>query len=468
VVGEGAPGNVAGHDPRLPGPVRAVSPLISLDRGAAISLAIVVVPVSIGIAMVRSHLFDIDRLINRTLVYGGLTGIVAGGYILIVGALGALFQTRGSLVISLIGAGVVAAVFQPLRMALQQAVDRMLFGERDDPYAVVARLGRSLEATVAPEALLPTIVETVAQTLKLPAVAIAVSDGDQMRPAATYGTYAGTPVAFPLTYHREVIGQLLVTPRALDEPLTSGDLLLLSDLARHASIAVHATRLTTDLQHSRARLVTAREEERRRLRRDLHDGLGPTLAGLTLKVGAIRNLLTHDIIMADRLLTELTAEIEAAMAEIRRLVYVLRPPSLDEHGLVAALRAYAARYTLLEATEPSTNQTLGALRVVVEAPEVVPPLPAAVEVAAFRIASEALANVARHARAHNCCVMLSVDDALHLEITDDGVGLAPNRRVGVGLVSMRERAEELGGTCEVVATPGGGTRVRAKLPLAKE
>jgi two-component system NarL family sensor kinase len=185
-------------------------------------------------------------------------------------------------------------------------------------------------------------------------------------------------------------------------------------------------------------------------------------------VGAIRNLLTHDIIMADRLLTELTAEIEAAMAEIRRLVYALRPPSLDEHGLVAALRAHAARYTLLEATEPSTNQTPGTLRVVVEAPEVVPPLPAAVEVAAFRIASEALANVAQHARAHNCCVMLSVDDALHLEITDDGVGLAPNRRVGVGLVSMRERAEELGGTCEVVATPGGGTRVRAKLPLAKE
>jgi hypothetical protein len=152
----------------LPRVTPAVSPIASLDRGAAISLAIVVVPVSVAVAILRSHLFDIDRLINRTLVYGGLTGIVAGGYILIVGALGALFQTRGNLVISLVGAGVVAVVFQPLRVALQRVVDRMLFGERDDPYTVISRLGRRLEATLAPEALLPAIVETVAQALKLP------------------------------------------------------------------------------------------------------------------------------------------------------------------------------------------------------------------------------------------------------------------------------------------------------------
>ena len=150
-------------------------------------------------------------------------------------------------------------------------------------------------------------------------------------------------VTFPLVYQSEIVGQLRVAPRAADEPFTKADKRLLEDIAHQAGIAAHATRLTLDLQRSRERLVSAREEERRRLRRDLHDGLGPILAGQTLKVGAIRNLLTHDPSAADRLLLELGDEMEAAIADIRRLVYALRPPALDELGLVAALRAEAAR-----------------------------------------------------------------------------------------------------------------------------
>ncbi len=433
----------------------------------ALGLLVLPFPLTIAIAILRHRLFDIDTILNRTLVYGGLTGIVVGLYVLMVSLLGALFQTRANLAISLVATGVVAVIFQPLRVGLQRTVDRLLFGERDNPYAVLSRLGRRLETALAPEAVLPAIAETVAQALKLPAVAIAVKDGEQFRPTAAYGLPSGEAITFPLTYQSELVGQLRVSPRAPDEPFTEADKRLLENIAHQAGIAVHATRLTADLQRSRERLVTTREEERRRLRRDLHDGLGPTLAGLTLKVGAIRNLLTRDPAVADRLLGELGGEIEAASADIRRLVYALRPPALDELGLVAALRAHAAQYEGPGVAGTGASPTTR-LRVTIEAPERLPPLPAAVEVAAYRIACEALTNAARHAAARTCHVRITLDGGLRLEIVDDGVGLPSERRAGVGLLSMRERAEELGGTCAVGPGPTGGTRVVARLPLARE
>jgi signal transduction histidine kinase len=215
--------------------------------------------------------------------------------------------------------------------------------------------------------------------------------------------------------------------------------------------------------------VSAREEERRRLRRDLHDGLGPTLAGQTLKVGAIRNLLARDPSAADRLLVELGAEIEAAIADIRHLVYALRPPALDELGLVAALRAEAMRHDIEEnyGSGPGMDRETRP-RVTVEAPDPLPALPAAVEVAAYRIACEALTNAIRHSQATSCRIRLTLDDALHVEVADDGMGLPAERRVGVGLVSMRERAEELGGACSITSELGRGVRVLATLPLEKE
>jgi len=431
----------------------------------ALGLLVLPYPLTIAIAILRHRLFDIDTILNRTLVYGGLTGIVIGLYVLMVSLLGAVFQTRANLAISLVATGVVAVIFQPLRVGLQRIVDRLLFGERDNPYAVLSRLGRRLETALAPEAVLPAIVETVAQALKLPSVAIAVKDGEHVRTAAAYGLPRGEAITFPLTYQSELVGQLRVSPRAPDEAFTDADKRLLESIAHQAGIAVHATRLTADLQRSRERLVTTREEERRRLRRDLHDGLGPALAGLTLKVGAIRNLLTRDPSVAERLLAELGSEIEAASADIRRLVYALRPPALDELGLVAALRAHAAQYEWpgVAGTDASPATRL---RVTIEAPERLPPLPAAVEVAAYRIACEALTNAARHAAARTCRIRMTLDGSLRVEIADDGDGLPSERRAGVGLLSMRERAEELGGTCEIGLGPAGGTRVVALLPVA--
>jgi len=224
-------------------------------------------------------------------------------------------------------------------------------------------------------------------------------------------------------------------------------------------------RLTQDLQRSRTALVTLREEERRRLRRDLHDGLGSALASLNWRAGALRQALTHDPTAADALVAEQQTIIRSTLADIRRLVYDLRPPSLDELGLVDALRERAAHATIPTSTDG--DREYGELsQVSVEVAGELPPLPAANEVAAYRIVQEALTNVVRHAHATICQVRLSVvEGTLYVEVTDDGVGMAAGQQAGVGLHSMRERAAELGGKCHIQPGPRGGTQVCASLPF---
>ncbi|MDQ3891385.1 MAG: sensor histidine kinase, partial [Actinomycetota bacterium] len=260
------------------------------------------------------------------------------------------------------------------------------------------------------------------------------------------------------------IGEFILAPRAQGEDFSPADRRLLEDLARQTEVAAYAVRLTDDLQRARERLVSAREEERRRLRRDLHDGLGPQLSGQALTIDAIRSLVKRDPAAAEELLVDLKAQTRGAAADIRHLVYALRPPALDSLGLVGALHKSAAQC-----------ERDGSLRVDVAAPEVIPPLPAAVEVACYRIAEEALTNVVRHAEAQTCALSLAIDEGgkLRLEVRDDGRGLPDSRageagRAGVGLTTMRERAAELGGRLVVEALPEGGTCVCAELPLPRE
>ncbi len=334
-----------------------------------------------------------------------------------------------------------------------------MYGERDDPYAVVSRLGERLEATLAPEAVLPTIVQSVKEALKLPYAAIALrANGSEPRVAASVGKAVEKPLRLPLTYQSEPVGELLLGPRAPGETFDPADRRLLEGLARQAGVAAFAVRLTTDLQRSRERLVAAREEERRRLRRDLHDGLGAQLAGLNVQAGTLRRLIGSDPEAADEVVVELREELRGAIADIRRLVYDLRPPALDDLGLLAALHQLAERY----------GAQGEQLRVVVEAPEDLPHLPAAVEVAVYRIAQEALTNVVRHAQAKSCFVRLAVNESVTLDIVDDGVGIPAGRSAGVGLSSMHERAAELGGRCVVEKDSEGGTQVLVRLPLPKE
>ena len=213
--------------------------------------------------------------------------------------------------------------------------------------------------------------------------------------------------------------------------------------------------MTAELARSREELVSAREEERRRLRRDLHDELGPTLASVAMRIEAAAELVDRDPEAAKAMLAALRDEVGDSVADIRRVVYALRPPQLDELGLLGAIRECAARVA----------ESNGGVDVRLEVPDRLRPLPAAVEVATFRIVQEALVNTARHAQASSCSVRVEANGVLEFEVSDDGVGLRDGRRSGVGLASMRERASELGGTCTFESAPSGGTVVRARLPL---
>jgi signal transduction histidine kinase len=381
---------------------------------------------------------------------------------LVVGGLGVLLQVRGNLIVSLLATGLAAVLFQPLRNRLQRGVNHLMHGERDEPYKVLSRLGEHLESTLSPDAVLPTVVQTVKEALKLPYVAIELERDATFETVASAGEPAQDPQRLPLVYGGATVGRLVVRPRAGDAAFTAADKHLLGDLAHQIGVAAHAVRLTdealrlsADLQRSRERLVTTREEERRRLHRDLHDGLGPMLGSLALKLDVAGDMLERDPAAARVLLGGLKTQTQSAVADIRRLVYALRPPALDDLGLLGAISETAAQYTN------------NGLRVSVEAPGRLPPLPAAVEVAAYRIVQEALTNVVRHAEASECAIRLverEADRTLRLEIRDDGCGLPPERGRGVGVASMRERAAELGGECVVESLSAGGTRVRASLP----
>lgn len=410
-------------------------------------------PLALAFSILRYRLWNIDVLLNRALVYGTLTACVVALYVVLVGVAGVALQNFKNPLLAIVALGLLAFIFQPLRQRLQTAVNRLMYGERDDPATALSRLGQRLEAALTPGLEMTTIVETVAQALRLPYVAIEIREGEIFSLAAAAGRPAPQVELIPLVYQAQTIGRLVAAPRAPGEAFSSADRRLLSGLASQAAPAVHAHRLAADLQRSRERIVIAREEERRRLRRDLHDGFGPALASQALKLDAALDLLARDRDTAARLLSEVKAQSQDTVADIRRLVYALRPPALDELGLVGALNAHLQ-------TLPQNG-----LRISLKAGPL-PPLSAAVEVAAYRVTLEAVTNTVRHAQASECRVQLAVvEGALEIEVVDNGRGLPDTPPEGVGLASLRERAAELGGSGSIDNLPAGGVRVHARLPL---
>jgi signal transduction histidine kinase len=413
------------------------------------------IPVVLGVAILRYRLYDLDLVINRALVYALLSGLVVAIYLTVVTVLEQIAGNGHGLASQAAATLAAAAAFQPLRSQAQRLVDRLFYGDRARPYDVLARLGQRLELAPVPETVLQGIVDTVAAALRLPSVAIEFREGNDWVTVAHKGESDLAPVVLPMVYQGEAIGRLLVCRRAVGEEFNGDDLRLLADLARQAGVATHAVRVTADLQRSRAALVTAREEERRRLRRDLHDGLGPALAGVTLGLHAARATLQRDTTRAERLLADLEAQVQDAVNDIRRLVYGLRPPALDEVGLVRALQQQASRM----------ESGAGEFIVEIDAPpDGLPGLPAAVEVAAYRIATEAMTNASRHALARVCRIALTLNGGLEVRVSDNGTGLPEGAVAGVGLTSMQERAAELGGSLSIESS-GSGTTIVALLPL---
>jgi signal transduction histidine kinase len=349
------------------------------------------------------------------------------------------------------GAVVTALVFGPLSSAIRRWVDQLFYGRRRDPYAIVSVLVRRLGDVAGPEDALVGIAAALCTELRIPYVSIAAASGallaEQGQPEPR-----DEPSRFELHHQGNRVGTLSVGHRRGEAQLAGREERLLADLARHVGAAVHAASLVADLRLARDRLVHAREEERRRLQRDLHDGLGPRLTAVKLMVDAATNHLSRHPEEARPQLQSARSELGVAVADIRRLVNQLGDPALDSLGLVGAIKELGTRFAH------------DGLDVTVDAGWV-PPLPPAIEVAAFRIASEALANVARHAGASRCDIRIVAGTSLRLTITDDGHGLSPSMRHGVGLVSMEQRATELGGQCVVTTGPPGGVEVCVDLPL---
>ena len=405
------------------------------------AFAVAALPIAVGVAVLQHRLYEIDVLVNRTLLYGLLTTAVAALYVLVVAGAGAMLNARGAGWLPWAATAVVAVAFQPLREAIQGAVNRLTYGAWDDPQAVLRSLHSRLEQAVSPETALPDVVSAVAASLRLEHLSVTTTGGDVL--AATGEVPAGPVRRVPLVHAGTPVGELVVGGGRLRRR----DEQVLAELAGALAPAVQAARLRSDLQHSRERLVVAREEERRRLRRDLHDGLGPALAGLTLKLDAARNRLGDD-----PLLREMRGDVQATIADVRRLVDGLRPVPLDELGLTEALRQLV------------DGASVGGPEVRLVTDGATSPA-AAVEVAAYRIVQEALTNVLRHSGAGSCEVSVCAENgSLVVSVADDGRGTAGDAGQGSGLETMRERAEELGGSLELRPRSGGGTLVRAVLP----
>jgi signal transduction histidine kinase len=424
----------------------AVIPAAFLSgQGWVFSGAVLPLPVAIGFAVLARGLYDLRTAVNRTLLWLTLSAAVAGAYALVIAGVGALLHVPGAAWLPWVAAGAVAVTFAPLRDGLQRAVNRLTFGRWNQPYDVLAALGQRLEASTDVDRLLVDVVGEL-RLLGLEEISVADSDGRCL---------AGDPggpdtVAVPLTAYGRAVGTLRYRQPAA--PLRPRDLRLLDDLGGHLGGVLHAHRLSQDLQRALEAQVLAREEERRRLRRDLHDGLGPALAGHLLRLDVLAaKLPPGSPAAADA--DALRSDLRATVLEVRRVVEGLRPPALDELGLPTALAHAVTRLTA--GSGVAVDLRTGNL----------PPLSAAVEVAAYRIVAEAVTNVVRHAGATTCRVTVDVAGAvLRVTVSDDGRGLDDaSGGTGNGLLTMRERAAELRGRFRV--SGASGTTVVAELPL---
>lgn len=431
--------------------------LPDLERLVPIVFPVVVaaLPAAIGCAVVRHRLFGITLVLNRLLVAATSTVVLAIIYVTGVLAVAAAFGVPGgSLPAMLVPAALVAFVILPAYRRLQSMVARAVYGTRGDPLAVLHTLGQHLAQT-PPDDVPDRIVGVLRDSLRLPWVALDVEqDGTFTRAAEQGVTDASLAVErFDLSYAGAVPGHLLVQPRRGERTLGRLDRRLIRHVADQAGAAVAAAQYVEELTLSRERLVLGREEERARLRRDLHDGLGPALAGLSLALTAARRLLRSAPDAADALLQTAESEASTSWLDVRRILDDLRPPGLEELGLVGALE------------ERSRSLSRPGEFAVTVAADGLPPLPTAVETAAYRIAVEAMSNSARHAQARRCAVAVTADGLLHVTVEDDGAGLPTQPIAGVGIQSMQARAAEIGGLVRLGLAHGGGTRVVADLPI---
>ena len=401
-----------------------------------------------SIAM-RRHVYGVDLAVQRVVVYGALITLLVGVHATVTALADRTSRPSNA---SLLAAITVAVVAIPARDRLQRLATRVLYGDRDDPVLVLSRLSTVLRAARTPQQLVDGVVLDVARTLRLPYIHLEVTTVSPPLRAST-GPEPSTTVGFALVHDGAPVGNLVVSPRSGERQIGSAEQHVLTQAATQIATAIAALSMAIELQRSRESIVAAVEEERRRLRRELHDSLGPSLTASAYQVDTARALLSGDVAKSDHLLDGVRQALSSSIADIRQLVHGLRPSAIDDLGFLAAM------HQRVEMVGSGTTMT-----VTMTAPDTLPPLPAAVEVAAYLIVGEAVTNAVRHSGGSACRVTLTNDQRrLNIVVADDG-GSAAWNGVGVGVTSMHERAAALGGSCTIGPVATGG-QVVVQLPL---
>ncbi|MFD1738018.1 sensor histidine kinase [Bacillus salitolerans] len=450
-----------------------------LYLNAFINLCMAIIPTTLTFAILKHRLWDIDPIVNRTLVYGVLSLCVILIYIVPVSYLSRIFQTKDNMIISLIATALVAIVFAPLKARLQRLINRILYGKKDEPFSVLANLSQQWEKPMTVEATIDVVAATIRESLRLPYTAISFTIDSRDTVVAASGTAIGDVSMIPIIYRGETLGSLLICPRSPGEELGKDDRQLLDVLIRQSGPIIQGIKMSVgmkllveEVQESRGKLVLAREEERRKIRRNLHDDLAPRLAALALNVATAERFVSKDPSLTVNILTELKQTIRSTVNDIRKWVHDLRPPALDELGLIGAIEQRIQELTKTT-HQLSESLTIPTVKVEFKIEGRIPILPAAVEVAIYRIVTESLVNVVRHSSAKHCTIkIISEEDAyICMEIVDDGIGLGEHRMSfpngGIGMQSMREQAVELGGTCTIETRIEGGVRIFTILPYER-
>jgi signal transduction histidine kinase len=453
--------------------IDALFTALKLPRGfwlntAGAVIAFGSIPVGIGIGILRHRLYDIDVVINRTVLFGLLAAFITAIYVGIVIGIGSLVGGRGNLFLSIVATAVVAVAFQPIRARARHFANRLVYGKRATPYEVLSTFSDQLGEGYSTEDILPRIVRMIGEATGAERATVWVHVGNAFRPSASWpqGGEGRAAIAsdgdalpefpegeraFPVRHQGEVLGALsVVTSRR--EPLNDTQERLLEDLAAQAGLVLRNVRLIEELRASRQRLVAAQDDERRRLERNIHDGAQQQMVALAVKIRLAKTMAGRDLEKAQGLLDELQAETQDALENLRDLARGIYPPLLADKGLAAALEAQARKVPFPVEVHPN-----GVGR-----------YPAEAEATAYFCVLEALQNAAKYAEASSATVRLGQDEGnLVFAVADDGRGFDPaTTPKGAGLQNMTDRVEALGGSVEVESEPGRGTTITGRIPVS--
>jgi signal transduction histidine kinase len=429
------------------------------------SLAVAALPVSIGIAVLRYRLYDIDVVIRKTVVAGLMAAFISVVYVAMVIGVGALVGSGGNALLSAIAAAIVALAFQPIRARARRLADRLVYGRRATPYEALSEFSERAGETYAIEDVLPRMARMLAEATGASRAEVWLTSGPELRRAASHppGSPSATALlrggelpafdeaslASPVRHQGELLGALVVTKPPSD-PVTPAEEALVTDLATQAGLVLRNAVLIEDLRRSRQRLVAAQDEERRRLERNLHDGAQQQLVALAVKLRLVESLIPKDPERAARMTREVSSDAGDALDTLRDLARGIYPPLLADRGLPAALEAQARR-----AAVPVTIDAGGVGR-----------YPQVVEAAVYFSCLEALQNVVKYAAASSVSVRLRADDGLVFEIHDDGRGFDTSATtLGTGLQGIADRVSAIGGTLDVRSSPGKGTTITGRIPV---